>query len=62
VTPDCPMPQEDNGANVQLLPNPNGWVTWRHTGQCPVVHRTVWCAHQQQMLVFRTRGTLNRTD
>jgi hypothetical protein len=33
VTPDCPVPQEDNGANGQRLPNPNGWVTWRRTGQ-----------------------------
>jgi hypothetical protein len=33
VAPDCPVPQEDNGANGRLLPNPNGWVTWRRTGQ-----------------------------
>jgi hypothetical protein len=36
VAPDCPVPQEDNGTNDQLLPNPNGWVTWRRTGQ-PIV-------------------------
>jgi hypothetical protein len=30
--PDCPGPQEDKGANGQLLHNPNGWVTWRRTG------------------------------
>jgi hypothetical protein len=41
VTLDCPVPQEDNSANAQQLPNPNGWVTWRRTGQCPVAHRTV---------------------
>jgi hypothetical protein len=29
---DCPVPQEDKGANGQLLQNPNGWVTWRRTG------------------------------
>jgi hypothetical protein len=42
VTPDCPVPQEDNGTNSQLLSNPNGWVTWRHTGQptVPVRWRT----------------------
>jgi hypothetical protein len=32
VTSDCPVPQEDIGANSRLLPNPNGWVTWRRTG------------------------------
>jgi hypothetical protein len=31
--PDCPVPLEDKGANGQLLQNPNGWVTWRRTGQ-----------------------------
>jgi hypothetical protein len=30
--PDYPVPQEDKGTNGQLLQNPNGWVTWRHTG------------------------------
>jgi hypothetical protein len=25
--PDCSVPQEDKGANDQLLQNPNGWVT-----------------------------------
>jgi hypothetical protein len=35
--PDCPVPQEDKGANGQLLQNPNGWVTWGHTRQ-PTVH------------------------
>jgi hypothetical protein len=39
VAPDCPVPQEDNSANGRLLPNPNGWVTWRRTGQ-PIV--PVW--------------------
>jgi hypothetical protein len=27
--------------------NPNGWVTWLAHRQCPVVHRTVRCAHRQ---------------
>jgi hypothetical protein len=31
VAPDCPVPQEDNGSNGRLLPNPNSWVTWRRT-------------------------------
>jgi hypothetical protein len=48
VAPDCPVPLEDHGANGRLLPNPNGWVTWRRTRQCPVAHRTVRCAHRQQ--------------
>jgi hypothetical protein len=42
VALDCPVPQEDNGANGRLLSNPNGWVTWRRTGQStgPVRWRT----------------------
>jgi hypothetical protein len=36
VAPDCPVPQEDNGTNSGLLPNPNGWLTWRRTGQTTV--------------------------
>jgi hypothetical protein len=44
VAPDCPVPQEDNGANGQLLQNPNGWVTWRRTRQPTVPVR---CAHRQ---------------
>jgi hypothetical protein len=44
---DCPVPQEDNGANGRLLPNPNGWVMWRRSA-CPVAHQTVRCAHRQQ--------------
>jgi hypothetical protein len=41
-TGQCPMPQEDNDANGRLFPNPNGWVTWRCTGQptVPVRWRT----------------------
>jgi hypothetical protein len=36
------MPHEDKASNGQLLPNPNGWVTWRRTGQStgPVPWRT----------------------
>jgi hypothetical protein len=30
--PDCPVPQEDKGANGQLFQNPNGWVMWWRTG------------------------------
>jgi hypothetical protein len=30
--PDCRVPQEDKGANGQLLQNPNDWVTSWHTG------------------------------
>jgi hypothetical protein len=48
VAPDCPVPQEDKASNGQLLQNTNGWVTWQCTGQNPVAHRTIWCAHQQQ--------------
>jgi hypothetical protein len=45
VAPDCPVPQEDNGGNGRLLPNSNGWVMWRRTGQPTVPVR---CAHRQQ--------------
>jgi hypothetical protein len=40
VAPDCPVPQGDKAPTVDFAPNPNGWVTWRCTGQptsaCPV--------------------------
>jgi hypothetical protein len=32
VAPDYPVPQEDKASNGRPAPNPNGWVTWRHTG------------------------------
>jgi hypothetical protein len=40
--PDCLVPQEDNAPTVDSVPNPNGWVTWRRTGQgtVPVRHNT----------------------
>jgi hypothetical protein len=46
--PDCTVRQEDKLSNGRLSQNPNGWVTWRRTGQCLVAHRTVRCAHRQQ--------------
>jgi hypothetical protein len=46
--PDCPVPHEDRGSNGRPGPSPNGRMTWRRTGQCPVAHRTVRCAHRQQ--------------
>jgi hypothetical protein len=45
VAPDCPVPQEDKAPMVNRAPNPNGWVTWRPTGQGTVPVR---CAHRQQ--------------
>jgi hypothetical protein len=33
VAPDCPVPQEDKAPTVDSALNPNGWVTWRRTGQ-----------------------------
>jgi hypothetical protein len=33
VALDCPVPQEDKVPMVARAPNPNGWVTWRLTGQ-----------------------------
>ena len=39
---DCLVPQEDKAPTVDRAPNPNGWLTWRHTGQrtIPVRWRT----------------------
>jgi hypothetical protein len=31
-TPDYPVPQEDKVSNGRPAPNPNGWLTWRRTG------------------------------
>jgi hypothetical protein len=33
VALDCPVPQKDKAPTVDFSPNPNGWVTWRRTGQ-----------------------------
>jgi hypothetical protein len=41
VTPDCPVPHEDRASNGRLAPSPNNRMTWRRTGHCPVVHRTL---------------------
>jgi hypothetical protein len=46
--PDCPVPHEDKASNGRPAPSPNDKMTWRCTGHCPVVHRTVRCAHRQQ--------------
>jgi hypothetical protein len=46
----CSVPQEDKAPTVvraQTLMV--GWRGWR-TGQCPVAHQTVRCAHRQQPL------------
>ena len=48
ATPDCPVPHEDIASNCRPAPRPNGRMTWRRTGHCPVAHRTVRCAHRQQ--------------
>jgi hypothetical protein len=48
VASDCPVPHEDKASNGRPAPSPNGRMTWRRTGHCPVAHRTVWCAHRQQ--------------
>jgi hypothetical protein len=49
VAPDYPLPHEDKASNGRPAPSPNGKMTWRHTGHCPVAHRTVRCAHRQQL-------------
>jgi hypothetical protein len=48
VAPDYPMPHEDKASNGRPAPSPNGKMTWRRTGHCPVAHRIVRCAHRQQ--------------
>jgi hypothetical protein len=48
VALDCPVPHEDKASNGRPAPCPNGRMTWRHTGHCPVAHRTIRCAHRQQ--------------
>jgi hypothetical protein len=55
AAPDCLVPHEDKASNGRSAPNPNGWVTWRRTGQCPVAHRTVRCAYRQQPSPTATR-------
>jgi hypothetical protein len=37
VAPDFPVPQEDKLSNGRPAPGPNGWVTWRRTGQRTVL-------------------------
>jgi hypothetical protein len=58
VTPDCPVPHEDRASNGRPAPSPNGRMTWRRTGHCPVAHRTVRCAHRQQPSPTATFGLL----
>jgi hypothetical protein len=41
VAPDCPVPHEDKASNGRPAPSPNGRMTWRRTGHCPVAHRTL---------------------
>jgi hypothetical protein len=41
AAPDCPVPLEDKASKGQMLPNPNGWVTW-------LAHRTIRCPHRHQ--------------
>jgi hypothetical protein len=34
--PDRPVPHEDKASNGRPAPSPNGRMTWRRTGRCPV--------------------------
>jgi hypothetical protein len=54
VAPDCPVPHKDKASNGRPAPSPNRRMTWRHTGHCPVAHRTVRCAHRQQTSLTAT--------
>jgi hypothetical protein len=47
AAPDCPVPHEDKAPTVETIRTLTvGWRGWR-TGQCPVAHRTIRCAHRQ---------------
>jgi hypothetical protein len=39
VALDYPVLQGDKAPTVDFAPNPNGWVTWRRTGQPTVLVR-----------------------
>jgi hypothetical protein len=58
VALDCPVPQEDKAPTIDSAPNPNGWVTWRHTGQGTMPVR---CAHRQQppQRLWKWLGAIN---
>jgi hypothetical protein len=44
----CPVHQEVRAPTIETVRTLTvGWRVWR-TGQCPVVHQTIRCAHQQQ--------------
>jgi hypothetical protein len=53
VTPDCPVPHEDRGSNGRPAPSPNGRMTWRRTGHCPVAHQTLFGAPIASSLLQR---------
>jgi hypothetical protein len=36
AAPDCPVSHEDKASNGRPAPSPNGRMTWRRTGHCPV--------------------------
>jgi hypothetical protein len=48
VAPDCSVPHEDKASNGRPAPSPNGKMTWRRTGHCPVAHPAVRGAHREQ--------------
>jgi hypothetical protein len=56
VPPDYLVPQEDKASNDRPAPSPNGKMTWRRTGHCPVAHRTLsgapFASRLHQRLVF----------
>jgi hypothetical protein len=63
VTLDCPVPHEEKASNDRPASGRNEKMTWRkpdtvwwRTGQCPVAHQTVRCAHRQQTSPTATFG------
>jgi hypothetical protein len=52
VPPDCPVPHEDKASNGRPAPRPNGRMTWRRTGHCPVAHQTPFASRLHQWLDF----------
>jgi hypothetical protein len=41
VASNCPVLHEDKASKGRSAPSPNGRMTWRRTGRCPVAHRSV---------------------
>jgi hypothetical protein len=65
VAPNCSVQLEDKDSNGRPAPNPNGWVTWRRTGQrtVPVRWRTglsgAPIARSRHQRIWKWLGAIN---